>query len=484
MNYRLSPRAKFPAYLEDAAASLAWVRREVKKNDGDPGLIFVSGHSAGGYITAMLGMNPKFLAHHGLGTEAIAGLLPIAGQMVTHSTVRGERGISRHTPIIDAAAPSFHVRKYAPPILSICGGKDLPARAAENIYFVDALRASGHRDVEYLEVPERTHTTIASWIGKDGDAVFAAMREFIEKRSREAFPKPKPAHAGHRILASDSSRKRIAIIAPDGTLEWEYKVGPLHDLHRLANGNLLFQTNWTRIVEVEPKSKRVVWEYDASFENGNQGKRVECHAFGRLKNGLTFIAESGPGRIIEVDREKKIRHSIKLKVARPNPHRDTRLVRALGSGNYLVSHEGMGLVREYDRSGAIVWEYAVPLFRRAKKRGHGLHAFGNATFCAIRLKNGNTLISTGNGHSVLEVAPSKRIVWALHQNELEGVRLAWVTTLEELPNGNLIIGNCHAGPENPQILEVTRSKKVVWSYKNFELFGNALSNSVVLRDSN
>ena len=55
-------------------------------------------------------------------------------------------------------------------------------------------------------------------------------------------------------------------------------------------------------------------------------------------------------------------------------------------------------------------------------------------------------------------------------------------TLQPLPNGNLIFGNCHAGPDNPQIIEVTRDKKVVWSFKDFQRFGNALSNSVVLEE--
>lgn len=96
------------------------------------------------------------------------------------------------------------------------------------------------------------------------------------------------------------------------------------------------------------------------------------------------------------------------------------------------------------------------------------------------MKNGNYLISTGNGHSVLEVTPDKEIVWHLSQNEIPGVTLAWVTTLQELPNGNLIIGNCHAGPDNPQIVEITREKELVWSWKNFSEFGNALSNSLVL----
>jgi hypothetical protein len=216
--------------------------------------------------------------------------------------------------------------------------------------------------------------------------------------------------------------------------------------------------------------------------NGNVGRRVEVHAFQRLANGLTMIVESGRGRIIEVDRDGAIVHEVPLRIEEPDPHRDTRLVRKLETGNYLVSHEGLGKVREYDPKGDVVWEYDVPLFGNERRDGHGLDAFGNAVFSAIRLEDGNTLVATGNGHSVLEVTPAGEIVWSLHQNDLAGIQLAWVTTLEVLPNGNIVVGNCHAGPENPQLIEITRERSVVWTYKDFELFGNGLSNSQVLRE--
>jgi len=83
-------------------------------------------------------------------------------------------------------------------------------------------------------------------------------------------------------------------------------------------------------------------------------------------------------------------------------------------------------------------------------------------------------------HSVLEVSPRGEIVWKLEQNDLPGITLAWVTTLEVLPNGHIVLGNCHAGKENPQIIEVTRDKKVVWTFKDFERFGNSLPCSKVI----
>jgi outer membrane protein assembly factor BamB len=289
-----------------------------------------------------------------------------------------------------------------------------------------------------------------------------------------------PAAPGRRVLAADYTTHRIAIVGADGAVEWEHPIDAIHDLQLLPSGHVLFQTTWTRIVEVDPASGEVVWEYDSSAANDNRDKRVEVHSFQRLPNGDTMIAESGPGRIIEVDAEGNLQRQVTLKIDHPDPHRDTRLVRKLATGNYLVTHEGDGAVREYDGDENVVWEYAVPLFCKEPRGGHDASAWGNAVFAAERLANGNTLIATGNGHSVIEVTPQKEIVWHLKQHDLPGVTLAWVTTLQPLPNGNLIIGNCHAGPKNPQIVEVTRDKELVWQFKDFERFGDALSNSFVV----
>lgn len=283
-----------------------------------------------------------------------------------------------------------------------------------------------------------------------------------------------------RFIAADSSKKRVAIIGEDGAVEWERKIGPLHDLHVLANGHVLLQDSWTHVIEVDPKADKVVWEYEATSAPGNRNRRIEIHAFQRLPNGHTMVVESGRTRILELDSDGQIASWIPLKVANPSPHRDTRLVRRLANGNYLACHEGDGAVREYSPTGRVVWEYDVPLFGRQRAEGHGIDAFGNQCFSAVRLKNGNTLIGTGNGHSVIEVTPAGQDVWSLHQNDLPGIQLAWVTSLQVLPNGNILIGNCHAGPDNPQLIEINRRKQVIWTYRDFERFGNALTNSQIL----
>ncbi len=183
-----------------------------------------------------------------------------------------------------------------------------------------------------------------------------------------------------------------------------------------------------------------------------------------------MVAESGNRRIVEVDRAGHIVHQVPLTVDHPNAHRDTRLARKLDNGHYLVCHEGDGMVREYDPAGKVVWSYTLDLGGRERTPGHDGH--GTEVFGALRLKNGNTLIAGGNNNRVLEVDPTGHTVWSVDYNELPGIRLYWVTTLELLPNGHLVVGNTHAGPDNPQLIEVTRDKRVVWTFKDFPGFGN------------
>jgi outer membrane protein assembly factor BamB len=287
------------------------------------------------------------------------------------------------------------------------------------------------------------------------------------------------AEAAHKVILQGNGK--LAIVAADGMTEWEMNWGGIHDIHVLPNGHILVQQGAAKVAEIDPATKKVVWSYDSATQTGNAGKKVEVHAFQPLGDGRLMIAESGPARIIEIDRDGKRLHEIPLKVLRPNAHTDTRLARKLPSGNYLVCHEGDGCVREYDKSGEVVWEYEVPLFGKQPKGGHGPEAFGNKCFAAVRLPNGNTLISTGNGHSVLEVTADKQIVWKIEQNDLPGITLAWVTTLEVLPNGNYLIGNCHAGPHQPQLIELhPKTKEVVWKLERHATFGNDVSNSQAL----
>ena len=281
----------------------------------------------------------------------------------------------------------------------------------------------------------------------------------------------------YRVLAADKGK--VAIVNAQGKVEWEFaNKAETHDIQLLPNGNVLLPMPKSVIAEVNREGK-VVWQYECKPKAGYTG-RIEVHAFQQLPDGNVMIAESGNRRIIEVNREGKIVREVPLTVENPNPHRDTRMARKLESGNYLVCHEGDGKIREYDPTGKVVWTYQMDLGGRPKAPGHGVEGHGVEVYGAIRLPNGNTLIAGGNNNRVLEVNPKGEIVWKIEHNELPGIQLAWVTTLHALPNGNIIVGNCHAGPNNPQLFEVTRDKKVVWKFNDFKTFGNGLATSHVL----
>ena len=157
------------------------------------------------------------------------------------------------------------------------------------------------------------------------------------------------ASAQHTVLLQGGDH--LAMVSSTGEITWEMPWGGIHDIHLLDNGHILVQQDMEGVAEIDPETKSVVWSYDAQANNGNAGKKIEVHAFQPLPDGSVMIAESGPARIIEIDRDGKLLKEIKLKVNNPHPHTDTRLARKLENGHYLVCHEGDGFVREYDGEG-------------------------------------------------------------------------------------------------------------------------------------
>ena len=159
VNYRLYPKIKCPEYLQDAAGAVAWTLNNIKKYGGDPEKVFVSGHSAGGYLTSMVGIDQRWLAEYDVDTNRLAGLIPLSGHTITHMTVRKERGIPNTQPIVDSFAPLYHVRADAPPILLITGDREMEmlGRYEENAYFMRMLKVAGHKDVTLYELQGYGH---------------------------------------------------------------------------------------------------------------------------------------------------------------------------------------------------------------------------------------------------------------------------------------------------------------------------------------
>jgi len=159
VSYRLYPKVKCPAYLQDAAAAVAWTLGHIAQYGGDPNQVFVSGHSAGGYLTSMVGLDKRWLAEWGVDADGLAGLIPLSGHTITHMTVRKERGIPDTQPIVDEFAPLYHVRADAPPILLITGDRELEmlGRYEENAYFMRMLKVANHPEVTLFELQGYGH---------------------------------------------------------------------------------------------------------------------------------------------------------------------------------------------------------------------------------------------------------------------------------------------------------------------------------------
>jgi len=154
VSYRLYPKVKAPKYIEDAATAVAWVLNNINNYGGDTTLVFVSGHSAGGYLSLMVGLDKRWLNKYQIDANRIAGLIPLSGQAITHFTIRKERGIAETQPVIDEFAPLFHVRDDAPPLLLITGDRELElqGRYEENAYLMRMMKIAGHKQTRLIEL--------------------------------------------------------------------------------------------------------------------------------------------------------------------------------------------------------------------------------------------------------------------------------------------------------------------------------------------
>ena len=182
-DYRLSPKVKYPAYVDDAAAAFAWTVKHIGEHGGDPRKVFIGGHSAGATLALLVGMDPNRLKPHGLTLGSVAGIAQVSAQVLTHYTIREERGQPRYAITSDDSAPAFYIRKTLPPILTIYAQNDMLSRAEENQFFVTTLKAAGHAENYSLRVDDRDHGTVGHNIRHLDDPARLAILNFIAKQS-------------------------------------------------------------------------------------------------------------------------------------------------------------------------------------------------------------------------------------------------------------------------------------------------------------
>lgn len=207
VNYRLSgKRAQCPDYLYDAAASVAWVMKHIAEYGGDPKMVFAAGHSAGGYLTAMIALDPRYLGEFRRKPSQLAGAFLSSGQMTTHFQVLKEyrkQGKKTQQTVIDEYAPLSYIAKEAPPLMISVGddATEVAGRVGENKMLHSLLVAAGHEKCQFFQYPGFTH----------GQAWHPAMQKlWMWMQSVERSEKRKAERREKRKQAAESAARPAA----------------------------------------------------------------------------------------------------------------------------------------------------------------------------------------------------------------------------------------------------------------------------------
>jgi acetyl esterase/lipase len=203
-NYRLSPKARHPAHIEDVSRAFAWTCKNVADYGGDPDRIYVAGHSAGGHLVALLATDPAYLKVVGRSDKDIRGviglsgvyrvedldfrqLLPAAGKGVD---LRGEVNpittvFGDDPDVLKKASPINHVRKGLPPVLLLSAGWDYAPLRGMTKDFAAALEDK-ECDVTTKTINCRTHETMVFDIAHltAEPKMIDAMVDFVQRGSK------------------------------------------------------------------------------------------------------------------------------------------------------------------------------------------------------------------------------------------------------------------------------------------------------------
>jgi hypothetical protein len=294
-----------------------------------------------------------------------------------------------------------------------------------------------------MKIPRMT--TCPAWHHRHLLLWFCAISAALVGQQSRAEDTPAPASSiRHSYLAMGS---RTAIVDEQGAVEWEY-AGGTRDGFVLPGGNLLLA--YVDRVEEVTRDKKVVFSYRRAPENSEIG------TVQRLYNGNTLITEEGKKpRLMEVTPQGAIAVEVPLQPETDNAHMQTRMARQLRNGNYLVPHLLAFAVKEYTPEGRIVRVIRTDLPEIGGRAGE------NWPFTAIRLDNGNTVVSLTHGNKVAEFNLQGEIVWKV-DNEHVGGLFKDPCGSQRLANGNTVVGS-HAASKGISMVEVTPELQIVWT---------------------
>ena len=183
-NYRLSPTVMHPAHMEDATAAFAWTRKHIASYGGDPDRVFLSGHSAGAYLAALLALDPSYLEAHGLGLSDVRGVIPISPFLYVEDpdvAPRRPKTVWGTDPEVWLqASVTPYVGGKKPPMLLLYADGDDTWRREQNQRLAAELTAKGSKAAA-IEIADRTHGSINSKMADDDDPGMRKVAEFVER---------------------------------------------------------------------------------------------------------------------------------------------------------------------------------------------------------------------------------------------------------------------------------------------------------------
>ena len=184
-NCRLSPRVMHPAHVEDAAAAFAWTKRHIADYGGDPNRVFVSGHSAGAYLAALMALDPQYLAAHRLALSDIRGAIPISPFLFVEdhdvAPSRPKTAWGTDEAVWREASVTPYIGSNKPPMLFIYADGDDDWRREQNQRLAAQLVANGN-EAGVIEIENRTHGSVNSMMGEDLDTGMLKVVSFVERR--------------------------------------------------------------------------------------------------------------------------------------------------------------------------------------------------------------------------------------------------------------------------------------------------------------